>query len=168
MLKRTLSIISRLTALFEEYLVAFLLILVTVLMFVQVVMRYVFAKRLLGYEELARYSMIWLAFIGAAYATRLRSHIKVDILPLIIKDERSLKKAEIIQDFLSFAFCTVFLYWLWVLLQAAGYRTPALGIPVWVPQMGIVIGFILMLCYFLAHFIKGVRDLIHAEPAKDE
>ena len=168
MLKRTLSIISRVTALFEEYVVVFTMLLVTVIMCVQVVMRYVFAKPLLGYEELARYSMIWLAFIGAAYATRKRSHIKVDILPLIIKDERSLKKAGIIQDFLSFGFCTVFLYWLWVLLQAAGYRTPALGIPVWVPQLGIVIGFILMLCYFLAHFIKGVRDLKQPEPTKDE
>ena len=84
-----------------------LVALIVAIMFFEVVMRYVFAKRLLGYEELARYSMIWLAFIGAAYATRLRSHIKVDILPLIIKDERTLKKAEIIQDFLSFGFCTV-------------------------------------------------------------
>jgi TRAP-type C4-dicarboxylate transport system permease small subunit len=76
--------------------------------------------------------------------------------------------SEIIQDFISFGFCAVFLYWLWVLFQAASYKTPALGIPVWVPQLGIAIGFILMLFYFLAHFIKGVRDLVHPQPTKDE
>lgn len=43
----------------------------------QVVMRYVFNAPLIWSEELARFAMIWLAFLAAALATRKRQHIAV-------------------------------------------------------------------------------------------
>ena len=167
MRNRFFTRISRAVAFCEEYLVAVTLVLIAGLMCVQVVLRYVFSMRLLGYEELARYTAMWLAFIGAGYAARKKIHVKADILGLIFKDEKTLKKAEIVQNFISFVFCTAFLYWLWILLKGSTYRSPALGIPVWVPQLGIVIGFILMACYFLSFFLSGLRDLKNGAENKE-
>jgi len=167
MLKRTLHVISRAVALCEEYLVGVTLVLIAGLMCVQVVLRYVFAQRLLGYEEMARYTAMWLAFIGAGYATRTKTHVKADILSFLIKNEKTLKHIEIVQNFISFVFCTVFLYWLWILIQGSNYRSPALNIPAWIPALGIMVGFILMSCYFLAQWITGLRNLNNPETDRE-
>ena len=55
----------------EEYLLVFLMVVEVVVVFAQVVTRYVFHSPLAWSEELARYMFIWLVWIGAAYATIL-------------------------------------------------------------------------------------------------
>lgn len=57
-----------------------LLTAICITLMLQVVMRYVFNSPLAWSEELARYLFIWLTFLGAALAYRLRAHIAVDIL----------------------------------------------------------------------------------------
>lgn len=50
------------------------------LVMLQVVMRYVFDSPLTWSEELARYSLAWLAFIGAILAMREGQHIDITVL----------------------------------------------------------------------------------------
>ena len=50
----------------------------TVIIFIQVVMRYVMHNSLSWSEELARYCFIWLIYIGVAYGCKLMKHIKID------------------------------------------------------------------------------------------
>lgn len=51
-----------------------------VLIFNQVVFRYLFNRPLAWTEELSRHLMIWAAFLGAAVAYRKKAHIGVDVL----------------------------------------------------------------------------------------
>lgn len=67
----------------------------TLLIFLQVIFRYVFKESLSWSEELATYLFIWLTFIGASIATRERTHINVAILISSIKSVK-LKKIFII------------------------------------------------------------------------
>ncbi len=46
--------------------------------FTQVVFRFVINKPLAWSEELAIYCLVWLTFLGAAYAMSLKAHIGVD------------------------------------------------------------------------------------------
>ena len=62
----------------ELYICVFLMSFMTLLVFVQVVMRYVFNNSLSWSEELARYTFIWLIYIGISYGCKLRKHIKID------------------------------------------------------------------------------------------
>jgi TRAP-type C4-dicarboxylate transport system permease small subunit len=39
-------------------------------------------------EELARYSMIWLALLGAAYCTGRRTHLALDLIPMRLNGSR--------------------------------------------------------------------------------
>ena len=54
----------------ELYICVFLMSFMTLLVFVQVVMRYVFNNSLSWSEELARYTFIWLIYIGISYGCR--------------------------------------------------------------------------------------------------
>ena len=46
----------------------------------EVVLRYVFSHSLIFTEELSRYLMVWIVFLGSALAIRDGSHIRISIL----------------------------------------------------------------------------------------
>ena len=68
-----------------EVLVVVLLMLMTVLMFAQVLGRFVFQNGLFWAEELSRFTMITLVYLGAAVACKNKDHISVTILDGILK-----------------------------------------------------------------------------------
>ena len=55
-------------------------VVMTVMIFLQVIYRYVLGESLSFSEELARYMFIWSVAMGSALALRTRSHIGVEIL----------------------------------------------------------------------------------------
>ncbi len=50
----------------------------TLLIFVQVIMRYVFSNSLSWSEELARFTFIWMVYLGISYACKHMKHIKIE------------------------------------------------------------------------------------------
>lgn len=64
----------------ENYAIALLLVWITVVVSLQVIYRYFFDSALSWSEEMARLSLVWMTFIGAAAVTREGGHITVDIL----------------------------------------------------------------------------------------
>lgn len=69
---------ARLTARLEELLLAGLLAAMTLLTFVQVVLRYVFNHGFVWALEANTYMFGWLIMIGVSYGIRVHSHIGVD------------------------------------------------------------------------------------------
>jgi len=69
----------------EVLLVLFTTIMVAVI-FLQVVMGQLDSS-LSWTEELARYSFIWLVYIGISYGVKKDRHIKVDVLLLVLKNK---------------------------------------------------------------------------------
>lgn len=63
----------------EKFLVLNLLI-STLIVFMNVVLRYVFSASLSWVDEAARYMFIWLIWIGADYTLANRKHLRIDIL----------------------------------------------------------------------------------------
>ncbi|CAN5363888.1 TRAP transporter small permease [soil metagenome] len=59
---------------------AFALFLMVILVFGNVLMRYVFSSGITVSEELSRWLFIWLTFIGAVIAVRERGHLGTDAL----------------------------------------------------------------------------------------
>lgn len=64
----------------EEGVIAFLLAAMTLLTFVQVVLRYVFNSGLFWALEATTYMFGWLVLFGMSYGVKVGSHIGVDIL----------------------------------------------------------------------------------------
>ncbi|MBH0238939.1 TRAP transporter small permease [Methylobrevis albus] len=63
-----------------EYLMALLLGLIMVLLFANVVGRYVFHSGIAVADEVSRLAFVWLIFLGAIIAVRERSHIGIDMV----------------------------------------------------------------------------------------
>lgn len=74
---------------FIKYVLILILATIVVSVFCQVVFRFLINQPLAWTEELARYSLVWLTFLGAAYAASLKGHVSIDFfvkkLPLILQ-----------------------------------------------------------------------------------
>ena len=72
--------IARIWGRLEEGAIAFLLAAMTLLTFVQVVLRYVFNSGLVWALEATFYLFAWLIMIGISYCVRVHAHIGIDLV----------------------------------------------------------------------------------------
>ena len=73
-----MKVLKWLDANLEKYCCVVLMSVMTRIIFIQVVARYVFQNSLSWSEELARYIFIWLVYLGISYGCQMRKHIKID------------------------------------------------------------------------------------------
>ena len=124
----------------------FLMSLMTVLIFLQVVMRYVMHNSLSWSEELARYTFVWLIYIAISYGSKLMKHIKIDA-GLSLFPKKSRPYIVILGDvlFLLFALYIVYTGSKYTLMQIRLHKTSAaLGIPMDYITFAPVTGFALV------------------------
>ncbi|HEY0856896.1 MAG TPA: TRAP transporter small permease [Albitalea sp.] len=128
-----------------------------VLVFVNVVTRYLFNHSIIWVEEVTQYEMIWIAYLGAGLALREGRHVAVDTLQDWIPERlRHLLRTLIV------AAMAVFLAVVCVLgAQLAMFtwdqETPVLGVPAGLPYLAIPVGaaaFLLHLVMFWRSFVE--------------
>lgn len=73
---------------YEEIIIFTTGVFITLAIFIQVILRYIFNAPLFGLEEISLLIVSWFYFIGAAYSVHNESYIKADILSLIVKSPR--------------------------------------------------------------------------------
>lgn len=73
---------------FEEALITLFMAYFTIAVVLTVLFRHVFQISAAWTDETARYAFIWMMFVGCAVAAKKGSHISVDILNSVIKNER--------------------------------------------------------------------------------
>lgn len=140
----------------ELYICVFLMSAMTLVTFVQVVMRKVFNNSLSWSEELARYIFIWLIYIGISYGCKLRKHIKIDAA-LNLFPKKARPYIVILGDILFIAFAVYIAYTgvTYSLSQMQyGMCSPALKIPMEYIYMSTVVGFGLA-------FIREIQTVIY-------
>jgi TRAP-type C4-dicarboxylate transport system permease small subunit len=69
----------------EEIVLSLLFVNMCGFVLIQIVSRYVFRSPLLYTEEVSRYSYIWICFFGMAMATKLKNHIRIELVFIFIK-----------------------------------------------------------------------------------
>lgn len=145
----------------EEYLLVPLLAFSAIVIFIQVIMRYVFHNSLSWSEELVRFLYIWEIWLGVSYATKrcsqLRISIIVDHLP-----EKVHWVIETVVMILWFAF-GVFLivvgFDMCMRVAELGQRSTALRIPMQYVYSGIPIGAALMNIRLIENFVQHIGKL---------
>jgi len=139
----------------EEIALVILMACMSVIIGVQVFMRYVMKSSLSWSEEIARYMFIWLIYIGISYGVKTDRHINVDAVRRILP-----KKINAIVSAIS---DLIFLLFSIIVVAAgmkvatkifmSGQRTPALQIPMGLIYMAVPVGFTLVTIRLLQKII---------------
>ena len=135
----------------EEKIGILFLLVMTLSSFLQVVYRYILEKSIQGTEELARYTMVYLVFLGMAFGIYKFNHISLDVLPSVVKNQSIIKAARVAVDLITLFVMIVFAAWGWDFVAYAlgsGQTTPGLMMPYWIPMSSIFVGSILS-CYHI-------------------
>ncbi|HWP51701.1 MAG TPA: TRAP transporter small permease [Clostridia bacterium] len=116
---------------FEIYLGTAVFLILTALLTIQVVSRYVFNNAITWAEELAVIMFVWLIYLGVAGAVTKRKHLKIDALinAVPFKVKRVLL---ILDNLITFAFCAYVAFpfsQLIVNLSGSGVKTSLLRLP---------------------------------------
>lgn len=150
----------------EHIAIGLLLLAMTALAVVQVFSRYVIKFPLPWIEELTRYLMVWMIFIGSALAISKKAHLKVELLELLIPKEK-FRYVEIVLNglvcFLSVAF-TFIVYGFLKNQLSVGQVSPAMQIPMAWPIAALFAGGVLMAVQ-AAHLVY--RQVVNSTDSND-
>lgn len=134
----------------EEGLIAFLLTVMTLVTFMQVVARYVFNFSFVWALELVTFLFAWLIFLGISYGVRVGSHIGVDALVKILAPAKA-RVVGIIATVLCMVYAAIVFYGGWIYV-AKMYEIGIMGedipIPQWVPRLVLPLGYALLFLRF--------------------
>ncbi len=121
----------------------------TIVLFAQITARYVFGSGLSWSEELARYLMIWVVYIGAAVVYKDNSHISVTVLEEIF-GPLARRILGVIQKIVSIAFMGLVGYWSIGMMEFAALQTsPNMLIPMNYIYLVFPISSVLIVLYLL-------------------
>lgn len=133
----------------------------TVLLFVQVIMRRVFSQSLYWSEELARYVFIWLVYFGISYGAKIMKHIRIDAF-LGIFPKKSRPFIVILGDLLFLAFAVFIIFTSSDIVNKQmllNQRSPAIHMPIALVYAAPLAGFILTTIRQIQTIIFRVKTL---------
>ena len=142
-----------------EIVLCILLSFLTIITFSQVVARYVFEAPLSWSEELARFILLWLAMLSAAYGFKIKTHFAL----MFIVNRTSLKFRIYIYFYVTLivsVFLIIFIYYSFIFVMGVnGHLAPALQIPMEIPYSSTIVGGILMLYYVLTNLVDEIKKI---------
>lgn len=153
----------------EEWVLVASMVFLVILVVGQVFARYVMNFSIGWSEELARYLLIWIAWIAASYAVTQSAHIRVEI----IKDRFSRRIKQMIElvvliiwfGFAAFLAIEGINFILQV--QATNQVSPSLGVDMWIVYLAVPVGGVLMGIRLIQQAIlifKDPKQLENASP----
>ena len=132
------------------------------LMFAQVIMRYVLESPFTGIEEASILLAVWIYFLGMGYATREREHIHGGIVSLIVKDPYKVNMIRFIGSITCMIAACIFGYFAckYAIKELdRGRLSINLRWPRGLWSASMIVGFAMMVGYFLLETINEFRDL---------
>jgi TRAP-type C4-dicarboxylate transport system permease small subunit len=118
-----------------------------VLVFANVVSRYLLAYSIIWVEELTRYMMVWVGFLGSGLVLRLGAHVAVDALQDVLPP----RAAQAVRAAIVAVLAVTFVAMLWLGVRYAAFawdqRTPVLDWSTGAVYLAIPLGSALMLLH---------------------
>lgn len=132
-------------------------LLMTLVVLLQVIMRYVFNRPLTWTEEFARYLFIYITFLGAGVLVYERGHLFVEVifnhLPVKVK-----YIVQLVIDIIVFSFSVYLAFSSRASMEfASGSKSTAMQIPMEYIGMSVMTGAVLMAVFSLYHIARDLR-----------
>lgn len=123
----------------EAHLLVCSLIFTVILIFMQVILRYVFGSSLSWSEELARYIFIWQIWLGTSVAQREQVHVRIEVFGGS-KHEVLKKAVRICSDIIWMVFCLILVKYgfeLVISIHRRGILSTAMRIPMYLVYLSL-------------------------------
>jgi len=144
----------------EDQLGGVLLLIASMLVFAQIVLRALHLS-LSGLYEIAAFCALWSVFLTAGVGIQRNIHVRVDVL-LMICPPRVAYALNLISGLLLCLVSAALFYSGWLLVdESLLFGDTTLGmitVPMWIPQLIMPIGGFLMLVHGIAHLVKTFQD----------
>lgn len=139
---------------------SFLLAAMTIVVFLQIIFRFVIKGSLPWSEELSRYIMVWATFIGAGLAALDNSHIGVEFfVNLFGKKARTAFLTVTFLIVLGTSIALIDYSWTVVSYQiSTGQESPAMEIPMWITYLALPVGLAYMAVCFTLAYIRNIKS----------
>lgn len=148
----------------NKWVVVLLLAAMSVIVFANVSLRYLSNSSITWAEEVARYLMIWMTFLGAGLALRIGGHVAITNL----HDFLGTRLQRVLRTFIGLLLLCFFVAMMWIgyeyMIRMGRQLTPATRIPFSYIYAAMPIGFALM----IGHFLLIARSYVLGEDLADE
>ena len=116
-----------------------------------------------GYEEILTMTVFWLYMFGCAYCSREDTHIKADIISVLMKECMAKRVIELCRWILTTILCFILFIWAISLIQwdiSQGNETYVYRFPVWIGDFSMVFGFGISTIYNVIYTFDSFMRLI--------
>ena len=141
----------------------------SIILFVQVVFRFVLHAALPWSEEASRYLLVWTAFIGGAYGVRRGAHIGIEAFALLLP-KKAQKVLNIFVLVVSTVVCCVILkYGIDIVSTqlSKGQLSPAMRIPMGYMYAAIPVGMVFFIIRHIEEIIVEIKNFNKVEEKKE-
>lgn len=157
----------------EEAVICILLVLTTLLVFIDVVMRFGFNSGFMWSQELTLHMSAWFVLFGASYGLKVGSHIGMDaFIKLFPRTVRRWLSG--LAAILALIYCGLIFYGSWIYLakiKMIGIELEDMPIPAWLAHGMLLVGFVFLIIRLLIILWSIITDKAdsfkHADEAKD-
>lgn len=155
--RRYINFIDMLNKIFG-YALVLIMSVMTIIIFWQVIARYIIGSSLAWSEELSRFLMIFMVLIGSSMALRNNDLIAVEILPEVLKGKAK-KALVILTHLISMVFYVILIvYGLRVADSFGNQIAPGLGISMYFIYLSMPIGGVLLLLNSITCILEAFME----------
>lgn len=146
---------------FDRWVAAFLIVFLTVILFIEVLFRYLFYESIGWINECSGFIFVWFLYLSVSYITGRDSHIRVQILDAFAP-KKYVHYVDICMNFLWLGFNVLMTYYgVQLVLSVIKYpfRTPILNISMAYPYAIIPIAFGLSTVRLATNIYKDIHGI---------
>ena len=165
-MEKTENLLSK-TIIIGGYAGGLILLSCLVLTMIEVISRYLMARPLMLADELGGYSLVWVSFLGLAYAMKNQAHVRLRVLVGKLPEKWSnwLRVTTLLLAFLYSGVTTVAGVIFVRDAYTRGVKSASwLQVPLFLPQVVIPIGFILLWLAVTLSLLKAIRSIRAGKP----
>ena len=155
---RTVTKFDNLLAKTEAAVIIAMVVVMTVVVFLQVVYRYVLAQPLHWSEELARYLFVWLSILGATLGLQKRGHFGLDVFFQMFPRKMKQSMGFFIYFLMGIVIFVILVQGITLVEKTAPQESPAMGISMSWAYACLPVGGALMAIHLVVIFLKDWRN----------
>ncbi len=165
-----MKVLKKLAMNFEAYLCAVAIAVMCVVVFIQVIFRFIIKASLPWSEELSRYLQVYITFFGTAYGIQTGAHLGIEAFThLLPKGGR--KVLAILVQIVSMLVCALILKLgidIVTSQMASGQVSPAMRIPMWMIYGAIPAGMVFCVIRYVVDIYHSIKNFNKPESEEKE